>query len=68
MSGTSADGIDAALVYTDGQTVEPTELALTHPYRQQTSDAIWQAVQDPGLLDNPDFGSKLSQCITEDHT
>ncbi|MBT5433812.1 MAG: anhydro-N-acetylmuramic acid kinase, partial [Rhodospirillaceae bacterium] len=40
MSGTSLDGVDAALLATDGDTVERTGHALTLPYDDTTRDAL----------------------------
>lgn len=62
MAGTSVDGIDAALIWTDGVRVERTPHALTTPYDKATREAIFAAFDDPqGDLD------QLDQRIARDH-
>ena len=47
ISGTSADGIDAALVETDGDVVLRTGAALTHPYPAALRRALLDLMRDP---------------------
>ncbi|MCE2516463.1 MAG: anhydro-N-acetylmuramic acid kinase [Alphaproteobacteria bacterium] len=47
MAGTSVDGIDAALIFSDGKRVERTPHALTTPYDKKTRAAIFNAFEDP---------------------
>ena len=61
MAGTSVDGIDAALVATDGKTLIRTDNALTSPYRQETKELIFEA------LDTPCNHTYLGRLIAEDH-
>ncbi len=47
MSGTSADGVDAALIETDGRRVERLGLALTLPYSPALRRDVLAAMADP---------------------
>lgn len=47
MSGTSADGVDAALIETDGVTIRSTGIALTVPYPAALRRALLDLMQDP---------------------
>jgi anhydro-N-acetylmuramic acid kinase len=44
MSGTSLDGIDAALLATDGESIAEPGPALTVPYRAQTRELLYEAL------------------------
>ena len=69
MSGTSADGIDACVILTDGQSVTPTGLSLCQPYRPEVATAVLAARDDPaGYLSDPQRRQALITAITEDHT
>src|SRR5438067_1532046 len=50
MSGTSLDGIDAALLETDGEGVAVPGAALTVPYDPQTRAMLRQALDDAQLI------------------
>ena len=62
MSGTSVDGIDAALVFTDGEHLKRSEHAITMPYSSATRDAIFEALEEK----NSDRAT-LDKMIAEDH-
>ena len=62
MAGTSVDGIDAALIKTDGKTVTRTGHALTTSYDKATRDAIFKAVDD--CINND---GELAHRIARDH-
>lgn len=47
MSGTSADGVDAALIETDGVMIRSTGAALTVPYPAALRRALLDLMQDP---------------------
>jgi len=47
MSGTSADGVDAALIETDGVAVRATGASLTLPYPAALRRALLELMQDP---------------------
>lgn len=47
MSGTSADGIDAAVIDTDGQRIQRTGAFLTLPYPPTTRRAVLDLMRDP---------------------
>jgi len=67
MSGTSVDGIDAALVRTDGYTLERVATASSK-YRDTTRDAILAAYKDPQVfLNNASAVKALSISIAQDH-
>jgi anhydro-N-acetylmuramic acid kinase len=66
MSGTSADGIDAAIIETDGISLRSTGAFVTHPYPPETRSAILVLAGEPeraGL----DPLIELEQAITEAH-
>ena len=68
MSGTSVDGIDAALVTTDGTTLSRTPHVLTGQYRDVTKQAVLQVVNNPEhLLTDRSSAKELEQLIAEDH-
>ena len=62
MAGTSVDGIDAAIILSDGESVERTGLGLTTSYEKETREAIFRAFDDPF---NPD--DDLAERIARDH-
>ena len=62
MAGTSVDGIDAALVFTDGEHLKRSGHALTLPYSSATRDAIFKALEEK----NSDR-AVLDRMIAEDH-
>lgn len=67
MSGTSVDGIDAALVSTNGQTLECIQRSSSH-YQKTTRDAILYAYNEPETFLNSTSSVKvLSKAIAQDH-
>lgn len=52
MSGTSADGVDAALLYTDGQRVVKPGASLFVPYSSALRTAILAAMRGHGAIDS----------------
>jgi len=68
MSGTSADGIDAAVLQTDGQRFTRTACSGHFDYQQTTRDAIRAACIDPGgVLADGDARARLELAIAADH-
>jgi len=68
MSGTSVDGIDAALVHTDGESLMRTPHAITGDYAKATKQAILALVDNPEpVLANRDNVMALEQMIAQDH-
>ncbi len=68
MSGTSADGIDAALVKTDGQHLERSNIAISQPYRKEVAEAIEIARASPlTCLSDTESADALARAISEDH-
>ncbi len=68
MSGTSVDGIDAALVYTDGEILNRTPHVLTGQYRSTTKQAILEVVNYPDkLINDRAIAKELELLIAEDH-
>ncbi|MES2984953.1 MAG: anhydro-N-acetylmuramic acid kinase [Pseudomonadota bacterium] len=62
MSGTSADGVDAALLYTDGQAVVRAGASLFVPYDDGLRADILAAMRAPG-----DDTSAVAQALTQVH-
>jgi len=68
MSGTSADGIDAAVLETDGERFRSLDYHGVYDYRKETRDGIWQAVSNPvAHMQNEPVQGILDQMIAEDH-
>ena len=67
MSGTSADGIDAALVQTNGVTLKRVA-ATSAEYRNATRCAIMRAYDNPSQFLKDELATRdLSVCIAQDH-
>ena len=66
ISGTSADGIDVAMVETNGETVNRFGPTATYGYRESTRDAIL-AVVDAGGHPDDAAARRLAADIEEDH-
>ena len=68
MSGTSADGIDAALVKTDGLHIKRTEVFGHFAYRDSTKVSIRKTMKNPvAAMDDKQAWIALSQAIADDH-
>ncbi|MBL6596633.1 MAG: anhydro-N-acetylmuramic acid kinase [Candidatus Puniceispirillum sp.] len=68
MSGTSADGIDAAVLQTDGQHFEGVNCYGSFAYRAETRAGIWKAVTDAAQHMRDDAARlHLDRLIAEDH-
>jgi anhydro-N-acetylmuramic acid kinase len=68
MSGTSADGIDAAVLQTDGQTFQTTDSSGSFDYRPETRAGIWAAVDNAYDHMRDDAARHhLDRLIAEDH-
>jgi anhydro-N-acetylmuramic acid kinase len=68
MSGTSADGIDAAILQTDGQRFQPTGCSGSFDYRAETRAGIWAAVANAFNHMRDDTARQhLDRLIAEDH-
>lgn len=65
MSGTSLDGIDAALLETDGLELARPGQALTLPYDDKTRDMLRAALGAAPLLGRPDNPSGFEQHLRE---
>lgn len=67
MSGTSVDGIDVAMVRTNGQQLESIQRSGS-AYKESTRDAILSAYDDPAhFLANRSSVNALATAIAEDH-
>ena len=68
MSRTSVDGIDAAVLKTDGQNFQALGCPSVYDYRDETRDAIWTAVANPdALMRDESMRVNLDRLIAEDH-
>lgn len=71
MSGTSMDGVDAALVYTDGVRVERLGPSLTLPYSSEMRDALKEAIHIASAaaipVDTPAEIKLIEQELTDWH-
>ena len=68
MSGTSADGIDAATLQTDGQRFQRTGCSGSFDYRAETRAGIWAAVANGFNHMRDDTARQhLDRLIAEDH-
>lgn len=71
MSGTSMDGIDAAMIYTDGETVERLGPSLTLPYtpeiRTQIKESLVIAAKTFDRSDPPEEIHLLERQLTDLH-
>ena len=71
MSGTSMDGVDAALVYTDGVRVERLGPSLTLPYSSEMREAIKEAIHLASAsaipIDTPPELKLIEQELTDWH-
>ena len=52
MSGTSADGVDAAIIETDGERVTGFGPALTQPYPEPLRRAVLRVMADPAIAEH----------------
>lgn len=62
MAGTSVDGVDAALVWTDGHRLERSPYAGTFDYHPKTKEEIFKAFDQPSA-----FHPELENWIARDH-
>lgn len=68
MSGTSNDGIDASLVFTDGKNITKTKFKSMTPYSKKTKYFLRQVNLDPHIfLKNTKSYNKLKNIITYEH-
>ena len=68
MSGTSADGIDAAMLITDGVRVNRTGISGHFEYRQETRLVIRACCADPAMfLADAAARTSLDTAIAVDH-
>lgn len=71
MSGTSMDGVDAALVYTDGVRVERLGPSLTLPYSSEMREALKEAIRIASAsaipVDTPAEIKLIEQELTDWH-
>ena len=68
MSGTSLDGIDCSLVYSDGQNLQRTEFNSITPYTEKTLQHLNKLLLNPKKeFLNFDFVNSLNQLITYEH-
>ena len=64
MSGTSMNGIDATLVFTDGINIERTGISTTRKYSEETISILGKAITNPMDYEKNEI---LSNSITYDH-
>ena len=69
MSGTSADGIDAAILHTDGSRFHRTDIAASFAYDPALRRSIFDAVHDPvAFMADATAYTALSHAITDAHS
>ncbi len=68
MSGTSLDGIDAALIETDGDQVTDIGVSLTLPYPDKFRSNLMLEVENAGKRDRPTNDQALARDLTDLHT
>lgn len=69
MSGTSADGIDAAILHTDGSRFHRTDIAASFAYDPALRARIFDAVHDPvAFMADAKAYTALSHAITDAHS
>jgi anhydro-N-acetylmuramic acid kinase len=66
IAGTSVDGIDAAVIKSDGNTITHTGHALTTSYENATRDAIFDAYKNP-FHHGDNLDDDLAERIARDH-
>lgn len=64
MSGTSADGVDAAIIETDGVAVRRTGSFLTIPYPPALQRALLDVMRDPERAEHDGLGDLVSAVTT----
>ncbi|GAC1337399.1 MAG: anhydro-N-acetylmuramic acid kinase [Acetobacteraceae bacterium] len=64
MSGTSADGVDAALIETDGERILGTGAALTLPYHPTLRRCVLAVMADPDRAEHDPLGD-LEAAVTQ---
>lgn len=68
MSGTSVDGIDASLIYSNGRKLKRTKFNITEPYSRNTKNIIFKILKKPkSYLKNIEFLKELEKQITIEH-
>ncbi len=68
MSGTSMDGIDSSILYTDGITFERTKFNSITPYSNKTKSLLKKALVNPiKFIKNKTKMNELSLAVTFDH-
>jgi len=71
MSGTSMDGVDAAIIYTDGETVERNGPSLTVPYSEDIRARIKEAINIASSISAPtsenEFINQVERDLTDIH-
>ncbi|UTW53856.1 anhydro-N-acetylmuramic acid kinase [Kordiimonas sp. SCSIO 12610] len=72
MSGTSMDGVDAAILYTNGETIERHGPSLTMPYtdglRSDIQKAVEAAANLPAITSDNEFINEVADNITDFHS
>ena len=69
MSGTSMDGIDASLVYTNGDRLKRTSFNSITPYSDTTAALLNKAIENPlDFINNNKKCNQLSNLITIEHS
>lgn len=68
MSGTSIDGIDSSILYTDGVTFERTKFNTINPYSNKTKSLLVKALANPiQFIKSKTKMNELNLAVTLDH-